>query len=46
MISGYLGNSSKLDEAIASFAVTYAGQNERDHQVFLEAIRDGRIPVY
>ena len=46
MISGYLGNSSKFDEAVASFAVTYADQNEGDHQVFLEAIRDGRIPVY
>ena len=34
MISGYLGNSSKFDEAIASFAVNYADQNERD-QAFL-----------
>ena len=46
MISGYLGNSSKFDEAIASLAMTYADQNERDHQAFLEAIRDGKIQVY
>jgi Uncharacterized protein conserved in bacteria (DUF2252) len=36
MISGYLGNSSKFDEAIASLAMTYADQNERDHQRSLE----------
>jgi hypothetical protein len=29
--SGYLGNGSKFDEAIASFAMTHADQNERDH---------------
>ena len=29
MISGYLGNGSKFDEAIASFAMTHADQNER-----------------
>lgn len=46
MISGYLGNSSEVDEAIASFAVTYADQNERDHQALLEAIRAGKIEVY
>jgi hypothetical protein len=34
MISGYLGNSSKFDEAIASLAMNYADQNERD-QAFL-----------
>ena len=46
MISGYLGNGSKFDEAIASFAMTHADQNERDHQAFSEAIRDGKIQVY
>jgi hypothetical protein len=34
MINGYLGNSSKFDKAIASFAVTYAAKNERDYQAF------------
>ena len=46
MISGYLGNSGKFDEAIASFAVAYADQNERDHQDFLKAIHAGKIEVY
>lgn len=46
MISGYLGNSSKFDEAIASFAVNYADQNERDHQVLLKAVSAGKIEVY
>ena len=46
MISGYLGNTSKFDEAIASFAETYADQNERDHQDFLKAIHAGKIEVY
>jgi hypothetical protein len=32
--------------AAASFAVTCANQNERDHQALLEAIRDGKIDVY
>ena len=46
MISGYLGNSGKFDEAIASFALAYADQNERDHQDFLKAIHAGKIEVY
>ena len=46
MISGYLGNSSKFDKAIASFGMTYADQNERDYQAFLKAIRAGKIEVY
>ena len=46
MISGYLGNISKFDEAIASFAITYADQNERDYQDFLKAIHAGRIEGY
>jgi predicted alpha/beta hydrolase len=46
MISGYFGNSSKFDKAIASFAVTYTDQNERDYQAFLKAIRAGKIEVY
>ena len=32
MISGYLGNSNKFDEAIASFAMNYSDQNERDYR--------------
>jgi uncharacterized protein (DUF2252 family) len=35
MISGYLGDSGRFDDAMADFAVTYAEQNERDHQALL-----------
>jgi hypothetical protein len=40
-----LATSNKTDEAIASFAMTYADQNERDHQALLKTIRDGKIAV-
>jgi hypothetical protein len=43
MISGYLGNSSRFDDALARFALAYADQNERDHQALLKAVRAGRI---
>ena len=46
MISGYLGNGSRFDDAIATFAVTYADQNERDHQALLRAVRTGKIQVH
>jgi Uncharacterized protein conserved in bacteria len=45
MISGYLGNSNRFDDAVSNFAVAYADQNERDYQALLEAIRAGRIAV-
>jgi uncharacterized protein (DUF2252 family) len=44
-ISGYLGNSSRFDDAVSNFAVAYADQNERDYQALLEAIRNGKIAV-
>jgi uncharacterized protein (DUF2252 family) len=45
MISGYLGNSTRFDEAVSNFAMAYADQNERDYQALLEAIRAGKIEV-
>ena len=45
MISGYLGNSTRFDQAVSNFAMTYADQNERDYQALLEAIRSGKIEV-
>jgi uncharacterized protein (DUF2252 family) len=44
-IAGYLGTSDAFDEAIAEFAVAYANQTEKDHAVFVRAIRSGRIPA-
>jgi uncharacterized protein (DUF2252 family) len=45
IISGYLGNSSRFDDAVSNFAIAYADQNERDYQALLEAIRAGKIEV-
>jgi uncharacterized protein (DUF2252 family) len=44
-ISGYLGNSSRFDDAVSNFALAYADQNERDYHALLEAIRAGKIAV-
>ena len=43
MLSGYMGNSDTLDQAIAKFSVAYADQNEKDHTAFLKAIKSGKI---
>jgi uncharacterized protein (DUF2252 family) len=44
-ISGYVGNGTEFDKAIAAFAMSYADQTELDWRVFLDAIRAGRITV-
>jgi len=44
-LSGYLGRGPRIDDAIAAFARAYADQCERDHALFLRAIRAGKIPV-
>ena len=46
MLSGYLGNSNKFDEAIASFAMNYSYQNERDYRALLKAVNAGKIDEY
>ena len=43
MISGYLGSSDEVAQAIALFAEAYADQTERDHAALLAAIKQGRI---
>jgi uncharacterized protein (DUF2252 family) len=42
-IASYLGASDRFDRALATFAVTYADQNERDHEALLTAVQGGRI---
>ena len=42
-IAAYLGKSDAFDRALADFAVAYADLNERDYNVVVEAVRDGRI---
>jgi uncharacterized protein (DUF2252 family) len=45
-IAGYLGKTDAFDEAIGDFAIAYADQTERDYELFLKAIRAGRIRAH
>jgi hypothetical protein len=38
-----LGNSDAFDKAIVKFAFAYADQSLKDHEMFVKAIRSGRI---
>jgi uncharacterized protein (DUF2252 family) len=42
-LSGYCGDSAKLDKAIAKFALIYADQTDCDYKEFLKAIKAGKI---
>ena len=42
-IASYLGGGTSFDRAIASFAESYADQNERDYAAFRAAIDTGRL---
>jgi uncharacterized protein (DUF2252 family) len=44
-IGAYLGSGKSYDTAIASFAESYADQNQRDYDALLKASADGRIVV-
>ncbi|MHA5049593.1 DUF2252 domain-containing protein [Streptomyces sp. SD15] len=43
LVAGYCGKSEELDEAIASFAVSYADRTEADHAELVTAVREGRV---
>ena len=45
-ISGYLGKIDKFDKAVADFSIAYADQSERDHEVLVKAVREGRLEVF
>lgn len=45
IIRGYLGKSDAFPEAIGKFAVAYADQTERDYQMLVDAVDEGRITV-
>ena len=45
VISGYLGKSGDFDEAIASFSMDYAAQNEADYKAYKEYIQDHKLPM-
>ena len=42
-IASYLGAGDPFDRALASFAETYADQNERDYAAFSAAVEGGRL---
>jgi uncharacterized protein (DUF2252 family) len=44
-ISGYLGNGTAFDRAMATFASSYADRNEADHALLAAAAANGRIAV-
>ncbi len=45
MISGYMGKSENLDDAMVRFAFAYAEQNEKDYNALKAAADSGRIKV-
>ncbi len=42
-IAGYCGNSSVLDEALATWAESYGNQTENDHAALVDAIQRGEV---
>jgi hypothetical protein len=42
-IASYLGKSTVFDEAMATFAETYADQNERDYDALRKAVDEKRV---
>jgi uncharacterized protein (DUF2252 family) len=42
-LSGYMGDDSEFDKAIAEFAMAYADQTKRDWRALLHAIKLGRV---
>jgi hypothetical protein len=42
-LAGYLGEKDLFDEAIAKFALAYADQTEKDYEIFVKALRNGKF---
>jgi uncharacterized protein (DUF2252 family) len=42
-IAGYCGNSTVLDDALATWAESYGNQTESDHAALIDAIRRGNV---
>jgi len=42
-LAAYLGTGGSFDRALVEFAEAYADQNERDYEVFAEAVKTDRI---
>jgi uncharacterized protein (DUF2252 family) len=45
VLDGYCGDTEKLDNAIAEFAICYADQVAADYELFTSAVKKGRLPT-
>jgi uncharacterized protein (DUF2252 family) len=45
MLSGYVGTSDALADALVAYGQAYADQTERDHEALVLAAKQGRIPI-
>jgi uncharacterized protein (DUF2252 family) len=45
VITGYLGDDDRFDEAVGDFSMAYADQTERDHDALKKAARNGDVDV-
>ena len=45
VLDGYCGDDEKLDNAIAEFAVSYADQTTADYELFVSAVKKGRLAI-
>jgi uncharacterized protein (DUF2252 family) len=45
VLDGYCGDTEKLDNAIAEFAVAYADQSTADYELFTSAVKKGRLAI-
>ncbi|WP_414504813.1 DUF2252 domain-containing protein [Streptomyces sp. NEAU-L66] len=43
LLAGYCGKNDELDEAIATFAISYADRTEADHAALTAAVKNGRV---
>ena len=45
VLDGYCGDTEKLDNAIAEFAICYADQVAADYELFTSTVKKGRLPT-
>ena len=43
LISGYFGKGDAFDQAIETFSVAYADQNDKDYAALKRAIKSGKL---
>jgi len=45
VLDGYCGDGENLDNAIAEFVVAYADQSTADYEMFVRAVKKGRLVI-